>query len=373
MCVCLVWSTLLKLSTFFILLTATSLFTQKVWSRHVSTVCLVCVNFGGYEFISFFVWQWTKFGVFFFFRNCWVVSVFVSLSVLEISPKRIFFFKFDTFPPQVRKSDRATCSCIYEMCFCYIFVCVCLIVYFFPFEMACVVQSDTLTGWFPYGVDRWPPPLLLRRENVTTIEKMFVLVSLLNLLSYLEIFSLESFISTNMAYTHITSFFSALPTTTRPFFSFDNGHSRGALHVPAIWGRPWFSSLVCFKHPAEVLFFRRMGDPFFFMKYDHLSFTPSRKIIIFNFKSRTPVRSSSLVEVLIILFFDSVSVSYRSVNQLGNGPHGRCLFIGIVSDVSVWGKWGVASCEVEKHRHTHTKMISTACFWLLPLWPTGVK
>lgn len=202
---------------------------------------------------------------------------------------------------------------------------------------------------------------------------MFVLVSLLNLLSYLEIFSLESFISTNMAYTHITSFFSALPTTTRPFFSFDNGHSRGALHVPAIWGRPWFSSLVCFKHPAEVLFFRRMGDPFFFMKYDHLSFTPSRKIIIFNFKSRTPVRSSSLVEVLIILFFDSVSVSYRSVNQLGNGPHGRCLFIGIVSDVSVWGKWGVASCEVEKHRHTHTKMISTACFWLLPLWPTGVK
>lgn len=198
---------------------------------------------------------------------------------------------------------------------------------------------------------------------------MFVLVSLLNLLSYLEIFSLESFISTNMAYTHITSFFSALPTTTRPFFSFDNGHSRGALHVPAIWGRPWFSSLVCFKHPAEVLFFRRMGDPFYEI-WSSLFHPPSRKI--FNFKSRTrsgrrrwsrfwlfyfSTRFLCRIGQLISWETDHTAVAYLSGWCL------MCLF-------EVNGAWLVARWI---KTDTHTKMISTACFWLLPLWPTGVK
>lgn len=198
---------------------------------------------------------------------------------------------------------------------------------------------------------------------------MFVLVSLLNLLSYLEIFSLESFISTNMAYTHITSFFSALPTTTRPFFSFDNGHSRGALHVPAIWGRPWFSSLVCFKHPAEVLFFRRMGDPFYEI-WSSLFHPPSRKI--FNFKSRT--RSGRRRWSRFWLFYFSTRFLCR-IGQLISWETDRTA----VAYLSGWclmclfevnGAWLVARWI---KTDTHTKMISTACFWLLPLWPTGVK
>lgn len=152
---CLVWSTLLKLSTFFILLPATSLFTQQVWSRHVSTVCLVCVNFGGYEFISFFVWQWTKFGVFFFLEIVELWVVFVSLSVLEISPKRIFFFKFDTFPPQVRKSDRATCSLYIRNVFLLHF-CVCVFdCLFFP-----IWNGVCCAEWYTNGlISIWGRPL----------------------------------------------------------------------------------------------------------------------------------------------------------------------------------------------------------------------
>ena len=136
-------------------------------------------------------------------------------------------------------------------------------------------MCDTLTGWFPYSADCWL--LLLRRENVTAIKKTkkkFV-VSLKNLLSYLEIFS------PNLLYIYIFLFQYGVHTQhnefflrpypsphTRPFFFLCNGHSRGALHVPAIWDRPWFFfSLVCFKHIQRKFFYgwgtRRFFSPLF--------------------------------------------------------------------------------------------------------------
>lgn len=120
---------------------------------------------------------------------------------------------------------------------------------------------------------------------------MFVLVSLLNLLSYLEIFSLESFISTNMAYTH-NEFFLGPTHHHTAIFSFDNGHSRGGPTCAGHMG----STLILLLFVSNIqrkFYFSTDGGPVFSW---NMIIPPAEKFL-FLFKSRTPVRSSVLLEV----------------------------------------------------------------------------
>lgn len=109
-----------------------------------------------------------------------------------------------------------------------------------------------------------------------------------------------------------------------------------------------------------------------FMKYDHLFFTPQQKNFYFNFKSRT--RSGRRRWSRFWLFYFSTRFLCR-IGQLISWETDRTA----VAYLSGWclmclfevnGAWLVARWI---KTDTHTKMISTACFWLLPLWPTGVK
>lgn len=92
-------------------------------------------------------------------------------------------------------------------------------------------------------------------------------------------------------------------------------------------------SLLLFVSNIQRKFYFFDGWGTRFMKYDHLFFTPpAEKFLILKVEPGQVVVAGRGFDYFI---FDLVSVSYRSVNQLGNGPHGRCLFIGMVSDVSV--------------------------------------
>lgn len=167
-------------------------------------------------------------------------------------------------------------------------------------------MCDTLTGWFPYSADCWL--LLLRRENVTAIkkkQKKFV-VSLKNLLSYLEIFS------PNLLYIYIFLFQYGVHTQhnefflrpypsphTRPFFFLCNGHSRGGPTCAGHMGPTLILLFSCLfqTHPAEV--FLRMGDPPLFLSpFFEIWDLSSKNRETFDYVSRTHLGSGRRCEVL---------------------------------------------------------------------------